>query len=89
MAKNLLLGLILARVGSKVGSPIFFKKIWLRQSLNMASYHHVQYQKKLIMIKSCENLVTDWWTERRTDEQKHRRTRVISQDVVQLTSSIQ
>ena len=70
MAKNLLLGLILARVGSKVGSPIFLKKIWLRQSLNMASYHQVQYQKKLIMIKSCENLVTDWWTERRTDEQK-------------------
>ena len=26
MAKNLLLGLILARVGSKVGSPIFLKK---------------------------------------------------------------
>ena len=26
MAKNLLLGLILARVGSKVGSPIFFLK---------------------------------------------------------------
>ena len=30
----------------------FFSKIWLRQSLDiMVSYHHVQYQKKL-MIQS-------------------------------------
>ena len=31
---------------------IFFSKIWLRQSLDFnVSYHHVQYQKKL-MIQS-------------------------------------
>ena len=42
----------------------FFPKIWLCQSLNvMVSYHHVQYQKKL-MIQSCENLVMDRQTER-------------------------
>ena len=34
-------------------------KIWLRQLLDiMVSYHHVKYQKKL-MIQSWENLVTD------------------------------
>ena len=42
-------------VGSKFGPQIFFfffSKIWLRQSLDiMVSYHHVQYQKKL-MIQS-------------------------------------
>ena len=32
------------------GRKIFFSKIWLRQSLDiMVSYHHVQYQKKLII----------------------------------------
>ena len=36
----------------------FFSKIWLFQSLYiMVSYHHVQYQKKL-MIQSWQNLVT-------------------------------
>ena len=41
----------------------FFSKIWLRQSLDiMVSYHHVQYQKKL-MIQSWENLVTDGQTD--------------------------
>ena len=41
------------------GPQIFFSKIWLRQSLDiMVSYHHVQYQKKL-MIQSWENLVAD------------------------------
>ena len=34
----------------------------------MVSYHHVQYQKKL-MIQSWENLVTDRQTDRRTDRQ--------------------
>ena len=49
----------------------FFSKIWFRQSLDiMDSYHHVQYQIK-IMIQPWENLVTDG----RTDRQ----TRVISQ----------
>ena len=50
--------------GQNLGRQIFFSKIWLRQSLDvMVSYHHVQYQKKL-MIQSWENLVTD----RLTDE---------------------
>ena len=48
---------------------IFLKKIWLRQSLDiMVSYHHVQYQIKLI-IQSWENLVSDGQTDGRTDEQ--------------------
>ena len=51
----------------KFGLP-FFSKIWLRHSLDvMVSYHHVQYQKKL-MIRSWENLVTDRRTDRRTDK---------------------
>ena len=33
----------------------------------MVIYHHVQYQKKL-MMQSCENLVTDERTDRRTDK---------------------
>ena len=46
----------------------FFLEIWLRQSLDiMVSYHHVQYQKKL-MIQSWENLVTDGQTDRQMDE---------------------
>ena len=41
--------------------------IWLRQSLDiMVSYHHVQYQKKL-MIQFWENLVMDGWTDGHTD----------------------
>ena len=44
---------------------IFFKNL-ARQSLDiMVNYHHVQYQKKL-MIQSWENLVTDGQTDRRT-----------------------
>ena len=43
-------------------------KIWLRQSLhNMVSYHHVQYQKKL-MIRSWENLSDGRRTDEQTDE---------------------
>ena len=46
-----------------------FLKIWFRQSLEIiVSYHHVQYQKKL-MIQSWENLVTDGQTDKRTDRQ--------------------
>ena len=42
-----------------VSGQFFFSKTWLRQSLDiMVSYHHVQYQEKL-MIQSWENLVTD------------------------------
>ena len=56
----------------KFGLPFylffFFSKIWLRHSLDvMVSYHHVQYQEKL-MIRSWENLVTNRRTERRTDK---------------------
>ena len=46
--------------------PIFFSKIYLCQSLNiMVSYHHMQYQKKLI-VQSWANLVTDGRTDRQT-----------------------
>ena len=49
-----------------LGHQFLFSKIWLRLSLDvMVSYHHVQYQKKL-MVQSWENLVTDRWTDRRT-----------------------
>ena len=54
-------------VGPKFGPPIFFSKIWRRQLLDiMVSYHHVQYQKKL-MIQSWSNLVTDGRTDGQTD----------------------
>ena len=36
----------------------------------MVSYHHVQYQKRQI-IQSWENLLTDGWTDRRTEGQKN------------------
>ena len=49
-----------------LGHQFLFSKIWLRLSLDvMVSYHHVQYQKKL-MVQSWENLVTDRWTDWRT-----------------------
>ena len=36
--------------GPNSGSKFFFSKIWLRQSLYiLVSYHHVQYQKKLMI----------------------------------------
>ena len=61
--KTLLLGLILAQIWA---TNFFFSKIWLCQSLEiMVSYHHVQYQKKL-MIQSWENLVMDGQTDRQT-----------------------
>ena len=53
--------------GPNLGYQFFFSKIWLRQSLDiMVSYHHVQYQKKL-MIQSWENLVTDGQTDGQTE----------------------
>ena len=71
-------------VGPKFVLSIFFSKIWLRQSLYiMISYHHEQYQKKL-MIQSRGNLVTDERTDRKTD----RRMRVISMDAVRLMPSV-
>ena len=57
-------------VGPKFGPPakFVFTKIWLHQSVDiMISYHHVQYQKK-IMIPSWENIATDGRTGRQTDE---------------------
>ena len=50
-----------------LGRQVYFSKIWLRQTLDiMVSYHHLQYQKKL-MIQSLEKLVTDGRTDGRTD----------------------
>ena len=59
----------------KFGPPnSFFIKIWCGHSLDIiVSYHHVQYQKKL-MIQSWDHLVMD----RRTDERTDRQTTVIS-----------
>ena len=59
----------LGPLGANSGRQILFQKIWLHHSLDiMASYRHVQYQKKL-MIQSKENLVTDGQTDWRTDRQ--------------------
>ena len=55
MAKNLILGLILAslaQIWTAVGPPPPKKTLDI-----MLSYHHVQYQKKI--IQSRENLVRD------------------------------
>ena len=87
-------------IGPKIRPPIFFfffSKIWLCQSLDiMAHYHHVKYQKKII-IQSSENLVTDrqmdtqmtkfndGWMDRHMD----RWLRVISWGAVLLMLSIQ
>ena len=47
----------------------FFSKLWFCQSLDIiVSYHHVQYQRKL-MIRSLEHLVTGTRTYGRTDSQ--------------------
>ena len=61
---------IQARFWLKFRLPILylFSKIWLRQSLDvMVSYHHKQYQEKLL-IQSWENLVTDGQIDGQTDE---------------------
>ena len=51
MVKNLVLDLILAHfVQIRAAIFFFFSKIWPRQSLDvMHSYHHVQYQKELMI----------------------------------------
>ena len=61
MAKNLVLGLILAHLVQNLAAIFFFffLKTLLRQSLDtMVSYHHKQYQEKL-MTQSWQNLVTN------------------------------
>ena len=60
MAKNLVLGLILAHLAQNLAAIFFFfLKTLLRQSLDtMVSYHHKQYQEKL-MTQSWQNLVTN------------------------------
>ena len=77
MAKNLVLGLILAHFARIQAAKIFFSKIWLRQSLDvMVSYHHGQYQKKTkdsILRKLCEEQ-----TDGEKDRQIERRARAIS-----------
>ena len=76
MAKNLVLGLILAHF-ARIQAAKIFSKIWLRQSLDvMVSYHHGQYQKKTkdsILRKLCEER-----TDGETDRQIERRARAIS-----------
>ena len=53
--------------GPNLGHQLFYKKFCLRQLLDiMVSYHHVQYQKKII-IQFRKNLVMDGQTERQTD----------------------
>ena len=42
-------------LGSKFGPLNFFKKLWLRQSLDIMVSYHVQYDKK-IMIQSSEKI---------------------------------
>ena len=67
IVKNLILGLI-RPIRPKFVLPNFFSKIWFRQSLDiMVNYHHVQYQKKL-MIQPWENLVMDGRTDRQMDK---------------------
>ena len=41
----------LGPLGPNLSHEVYFSKIWLGYGLNMVSYHHVQYQKKL-MIQS-------------------------------------
>ena len=66
--KKPIFGPDLSPFGTNSGCQFFFSKIWLRQSLDiMVSYHHVLYQKKL-MVKSWENLVTDGETKEQMDE---------------------
>ena len=68
MTKNLVSGLIFAHF-SQIRAAILFLKNLASSSLDiMVSYHHVHYQKKL-MIQCWENLVTDKRTDRQqTDE---------------------
>ena len=50
MAKKTSFGTDFGPVGQDLSCQNFSSKIWLRQSLDiMVSYHHVQYQKTLII----------------------------------------
>ena len=54
--------------GPNSGRCFFSSKVCLRQPLDiMVSYHHVQYQKNLL-IQSWENLKADRRTDGQTDE---------------------
>ena len=65
MTKNLISGLILVPLAQIRTANFFFFLIWLRQPLDIiVSYHHVQYQKNL-MIQSLGNLVMDRHTDGR------------------------
>ena len=67
MARNLVSGPILAQIQA-ANFFFFFSKLSLCQSLDIiVSYHHVQYQKKL-MIQSWENLAMDVQTNQQRDE---------------------
>ena len=87
MAKNLVSGSILAHL-VQIRAANFFSKILLGQSVDiMVSYHHVQYQKKTndpILRK-----LSDGRTDGRTEGRTVRQMRVISQDAVRLTWSVQ
>ena len=66
----------------------FFFKIWPPWSLDiMVSYHHVQYQEKL-MIQSWENLVMDEWMNRWTDRGTDGQRRVIGRCQTNVTHPI-
>ena len=67
MAKNLALDLILAYLAQIQATNFFFKNLASSVPRFHDSYHHVQYQKKL-MIQSWENLVTDEWRKGQGDE---------------------
>ena len=57
-------------IGPKFGLSLFLKKnIWICQSLDMVSYHHLKYQKKL-KIQSQENFVMEKEMDGRTEKQK-------------------
>ena len=67
--KNLTLGMI-QTYWAKIRAFTFLKKnIWICQSLDMVSYHHVKYQKKL-KIQSQENFVMEKEMDGRTEKQK-------------------
>ena len=73
MAKNLVLGPILAHLAQSLATNFFFffSKIWLHQSLDiMVSYHHVQYQKKTNdpILRKLSDGRTDGQTDGQRDE---------------------
>ena len=66
-------GLGLGRLGTNVGCQLFFlSNISLRQSLDiMESYHHVKYQKKLIILRKFSEGRTDGQTDGHRDRQRN------------------